>query len=519
MMIPSHLIDTRSEATPAGARALPVDAAPAPAPRPGGPLIAWSVLLLCAVLGGCAADRAIAPQETMPSPQALAAKLQLAPPAAGAAASQIATDWWTAFNDPELTHWIELGLADSPDLRVAQARLVQAQAEYAVARSALGPSVNGSATSVPQRISENGIFPPPLGGFVGTINDLDLSASIELDIFGRLRARSDAARLDAEASAVERDEARIRLAAAIGHAYFELARAQQARRIAQELEASRIEFLDLVRERVKAGLDTQVERRLAEVTVPEIRVDIERDSEQIALARHSLALLAGQPPGAADQVEAHLPAQSAFAPPERLPLDLLARRADIAAAQRRVQSALRGVDAARADFYPNVNLSGLVGLDAIGLRRLFEGSSRTWQVEPAVHLPIFESGSLRANLRSASARTDEAIDGYNATVLRAASEVADALSSLDSVQRQRAQQGEATSNAQAASDLATIRYRAGLGNFLAVLTAQTGVLTQRRAQVDLDARAAALDVSLALALGGGYRDAEAPPVATASATR
>jgi len=505
-MIPSLLIDTREKDPRAAAAAGPST----PAPRPGGPLIPWAALLLSAVLGGCAADRAIGPQQQMPSAQALGARLQLAPPPAGATPLQVSADWWTAFNDPELTRWIELGLADSPDLRVAQARLAQAQASYAVARAALAPSVNASATSVPQRISENGIFPPPLGGFVGSINDVDLSASIELDIFGRLHARSDAARLDAEASAVESDAARIRLAAAIGHAYFELARAQQARRIAQELEGSRVEFLGLVRERVRAGLDTQVERRLAEVTVPEIRVDIERADEQIALARHSLALLAGQAPGAADAVEAHLPAQRAFAPPASLPLDLLARRADIAAAQRRVQSALRGVDAARADFYPNLNLSALVGLDSIGLRHLFEGSSRTWQVEPAVHLPIFEGGSLRANLRSASARTDEAIDTYNATVLQAASEVADALSSLASVQRQRAQQGEATANAQAASDLATIRYRAGLGNFLAVLTAQTGVLTQRRAQVDLDARAAALDVSLALALGGGYRDPSAP---------
>jgi len=258
---------------------------------------------------------------------------------------------------------------------------------------------------------------------------------------------------------------------------------------------------------VRAGLDTQVERRLAEVTVPEIRVDIERANEQIALALHSLAVLAGQAPDAADAVEARLPDDASLAPPSALPLDLLARRADIAAAQRRVAANLRSVDAAKADFYPNVNINALVGLDSLTTQRLFEYNSRTWQVGPAVHLPIFQGGSLRAALRSASAQTDAAIDSYNALVLQAAREVADASASIAGVRRQRAQQELATANAQVAADLAVTRYKAGLGNFLTVLTAQGSVLTQRRAEVDLDARAAALDVSLALALGGGFHEA------------
>jgi len=345
---------------------------------------------------------------------------------------------------------------------------------------------------------------------IHTINDFNLSSTLELDLFGRLAARADAARWNADAGAADRDLARVRLAAAIGHAYFELARAQRARQIAVEIETSRSQILDLVRRRVSAGFDTQVERRLAEVTVPEIRVDIERADEQIALARHSLALLAGQAPQAADAVDAQLPDENALSPPSALPLDLLARRADVAAAQRRVMAAMRSVDAARADFYPNVNLSALVGLNSLTTQLLFEGASRTWQIGPAIHLPLFDGGMLRAQLRSASADADAAIDAYDATVLQAASEVADALSSIASVRRQRSQQTLATSNAQAASDLAAIRYQAGLGNYLSVLTAQASVLTQRRVELDLEARAAALDVSLALALGGGFRGDLAP---------
>ena len=485
----------------------------------GGPIRgarALSLWLAAVLLGGCASDPSLAPHEKMPTTQELAAKLALQPTEAPSA-SQPSTTWWTAYNDPELTRWVEAGLADSPTVHEATARWQQAQALFAATRAAQFPNVVASADSTAQRISGNGIFPPPLAGLVGTINDVDLSGALELDLFGRLAARTDAARSSAQASAIDRELARIRLAGAIGHAYFELARAQRARKIAVEIETARKQTLELVRRRVSAGFDTQVERRLAEVTVPEIRVDIDRADEQIALARHALAVLAGKGPEAAGAVTAQLPDDGTLVPPAALPLDLLARRADVAAAQRRVLAAMSGVEAARADFYPNINLVALIGLNSLTTQRLFEYGSRTWQIGPAIHLPIFEGGALRAHLRSASAEVDAAIDAYNETILQAAREVADAVSSIAAVKRQREQQALATEHAQAAFELASIRYEAGLGNYLTVLTAQGGVLVQRRAQVELDARAAALDVSLALALGGGFRDEAGAPEPRTSA--
>jgi len=468
------------------------------------------------VLGGCASDPSLLPQEKMPTSQELANKLALQP-VAPELASQPSTTWWTAYNDPQLTRWIGAGLADSPTLREASARWQQAQAFFAATHAAQFPTIAAGADSTAQRISGNGIFPPPLAGMVGTINDVDLSGTLELDLFGRLAARTNAARWSAEASAIDRELARVRLAGAIGHAYFELARAQRARKIAVEIETARKQTLELVRRRVSAGFDTQVERQLAEVTVPEVRVDIERADEQIALARHALAVLAGKGPEAANAVDAQLPEEGVLVPPAALPLDLLARRADVASAQRRVLAALSSVEAARADFYPNINLMALVGLNSFTTQLLFEYGSRTWQVGPAVHLPLFDGGALRAHLRSASAETDAAVDGYNETILQAAREVADAASSIAAVKRQREQQALATEHAQAAFELASIRYEAGLGNYLTVLTAQGGVLVQRRAQVELDARAAALDVSLALALGGGFRDDKQLPEPQAQA--
>jgi NodT family efflux transporter outer membrane factor (OMF) lipoprotein len=462
------------------------------------------LILGAASLGACVSTAGIAPSEKLPTKDETAAKLQLS---ATTASSPLPSEtWWSVYNDQELNRWIETGLAQNPTLKEASARLSRAEAAFASAQASKLPKLDFQANSTSERFSNNGIFPPPIGGEVATDNDIDLAASLELDLFGRLQSRIDAAHWQAAAGVADRDLARVRLAGAIAHAYFDLARAQRARQIAVEIEESRGKVLGLVRDRVAAGLDTQVERRLAEVTIPEVRVEIERANEQIALARHALALLAGQAPQAADGVDARLPADAMLAPPANLPLDLLSRRADVVAAQLRAVAALRSVDATRADFYPNISISALAGLDALGTRHLFEGESRNWQVEPAIHLPLFDGGSLRAQLRSASAEADTAIDTYNATVLQAAGEVADASSSIASVQRQRAQQMQATEQAQAAMDLAAIRYQAGLGNYLTVLTAQGNLLTQRRAQVELDGRAAALDVNLALALGGGFQD-------------
>jgi NodT family efflux transporter outer membrane factor (OMF) lipoprotein len=455
-------------------------------------------------LAGCAADPGLAPKDTMPSAEALAGRLQLAP--AGAETAPLpSTTWWTAYQDPELTRWIELGLKDSPNLKEAAARVAQAQAGFEVARAAQLPSLGLGADIQQERISSNGIFPRPIAGMVGTVDDVGLSGQFDFDLFGRLAAHSDAAKLTAQAATIDGEQVRVRLAGAIAHAYFELAHAQQTVRILKDLEGERTRMLELVGQRVKAGFDTQVERRLAEMPVPQIRVDIERAAEQVELARHSLAVLAGQAPQAAASVEARLPEGSAGTVPQVLPADLLARRPDIASAQLRVRASLREVDSARAAFYPDVNLTALVGLDALGLSNVFKWPSRVWQIEPAVHLPIFEGGALRAGLRGASAQTDEAIAAYNGAVLQAAGEVADDLSSLASVQRQRELQREATRSAHAAYELAGIRYQAGLGNLLSVLTAQTGELAQERAQVDLDARSASLGVSLALALGGGWQ--------------
>jgi NodT family efflux transporter outer membrane factor (OMF) lipoprotein len=262
-----------------------------------------------------------------------------------------------------------------------------------------------------------------------------------------------------------------------------------------------------VKQRVSSGLDTNVELRQGEGALPESRQQIEQLDEQIALARHTLAALTAQPPNAYDDLVVPLRGVQAVAVPAALPADLLGRRADVSAARWRIEAATNDVKSARASFYPNVNLSAFIGLSSIGFDQLVKASSETWGVGPAITLPIFDAGRLRANLRGKTADLDAAIESYNSAVLDAVHDAADQVSSVRSIERQQAQQTNALAAAESAYDLATQRYRAGLGTYLTVLNAEAGVLNQRRLGADLKARALDVQIALIRALGGGYADA------------
>jgi NodT family efflux transporter outer membrane factor (OMF) lipoprotein len=199
--------------------------------------------------------------------------------------------------------------------------------------------------------------------------------------------------------------------------------------------------------------------------------------------------------------------------PSTLPADLLGRRADISAARWRVEAATQGMQAAKAQFYPNVNLSVFVGLSSIGLDRLVESGSRQYGAGPAIRLPIFDAGALRANLRGKAADVDAAVESYNGAVIEAVRETADQLNALQAIRRQQLEQAQAQQAAESAYDFATQRYGAGLSNHLTLLNAETATLAQRRQAVDLRARALSAQIGLIRALGGGFD----PVVETASA--
>ena len=309
------------------------------------------------------------------------------------------------------------------------------------------------------------------------------------------------------------------LASNVARNYFQLSRLQGQLEVAQRTLEQREETLGLVRDRVTAGLDTRLEERQSQAGIPEARQQIEALHEQIALTRNAIGALVGQPRGMQDLEAQPLASYAGVALPTNLPADLLGRRADVSAARWRVEAAAKSIDVAKTEFYPNVNLTAFVGLNSLGFDNFAQGSSREWGVGPAIRLPIFDSGRLRANLRGRSADYDAAVESYNSTVIDAVREAADQAASARSIDLQQTQQRDAQSAAEAAYDIARQRYRAGLGTYLNVLTSESAVLAQRRLAVDLAARRLDTQVSLIRALGGGYAGDTALAAATPVAQR
>jgi NodT family efflux transporter outer membrane factor (OMF) lipoprotein len=481
-------------------------------------LTALAALLSAVLLAleGCASPAGIAPAARVVE----AAHAGLGAETASADMPTLGAEWWRAFGDPTLDGLVDRSLVGNPSLKIAQARLERADAGVAGTQAASAPQVNGTFDVTRQRFSATSIYPPPLGGSIRTLGTLQAGASWELDVFGRQRAALDAAVGTQRAAQADVQAARVQLASQVARTYLQLGRLFEQRSLAERALAQRGELLALIKQRVQAGLDTTVELRQGEGALPDARLQIEQFDEQIMLARHALAALTGQAPAALDGLVATLQAVQAVPLPASVPADLLGRRADLTAARWRIEAATSDMAVARAQFYPNINLAAFVGLSSIGLDRLLRSGSEQYGVGPALRLPIFDAGRLRANLRGKAADLDAAIESYNAAVFDAVRDAADQIGSIRSIERQQIEQAQAQAAAESAYDLATQRYKAGLGTYLVVLNAEAMVLNQRRLAADLKARLLASQVALIQALGGGYATdlAEDDAVARASET-
>ena len=306
-----------------------------------------------------------------------------------------------------------------------------------------------------QRFSANSIYPPPLGGSIRTLGTAQASALVGVR-FLRPQPRRDRSGGGLERAAqADKDAARVMLASNVARTYVQLGRLFEQREVAARSLQQRDEILSLIKQRVQGGLDTNVELRQGEGALPETRQQIEQLDEQIALTRHALAALTAQAPNALDGLIVPLSTVQAVPLPAAVPADLLGRRADITAARWRIEAATSDMKSAKAQFYPNINLTAFVGLASIGLNQLIKAGSEQYGAGPAIRLPIFDSGRLRANLRGKTADLDAAIESYNGAVLDAVHDVADQISSLRSIDRQQAEQASAQAAAESAYDLAT----------------------------------------------------------------
>lgn len=470
-------------------------------------------------MAGCA-QQAIQPQLKALNAEALGVEPTEARPV-----SSDLSEWWTACGDPQLDGLIRQALADSPTIQVAQTRLQRAQAQEMFASGADKPQVQLSSEVDRQRFTEHGLYPPPVAGSTLTTGTLQLEGSWELDLFGKQRSEIEASIGQRRASEADLQAARLLLSSQVARQYVQLGRLQAQRDVAVRALTQREEMLALIRQRVDAGLDTNVELRQGQGAVPDTRQQIAVLDEQIDLTRHALAVLVGRAPKALDGLNVSLEGLHAPDVPQSLPLDLLARRADVMAARWRVESARGMSDAARATFYPNIDLTSYAGYNAIGLSQVLKASSLQWGLLPAIHLPLFDGDRRLANLSARVADQDASVASYNQTVLQAVQEAVDQIDSVRSVARQQGEQQAAQVHIESAYDLATQRYRAGLGGYLTVLSAESAVLAQRRQAVDLKARALDTRFSLIRAVGGGWAPSPAPadtqarsPVATPAAS-
>ena len=407
---------------------------------------------------------------------------------------------------------MDKALANNPSLRVAQARVQRVMASIDNADAAGAPQLNASLDATRQLYTRNGLVPAPIAGSERDIATLQASGNWELDLFGKNRAALDAAIGQSRAAQADAQAARMLLASNVARSYFQWMRVQAQLEVAQRTLTQREQTKQLVQDRLQAGLDTQLELQQSESGLPDARFQIEVLREQEALLLNTLSALTSQQNSPLALLK---PAQAAInsianaqTKVQTVPLDLLGRRADVVAARWRVEAATRDVDNAKTLFYPNINLTAFAGFSSIGFDKLVQSSSAQWGVGPAIRLPLFEGGRLRANLKGKTADLDAAIETYNAAVVDAVRDVADQLASTQAISRQQREQKAAQQSAESAYAIAVQRFEAGLGNYLNVLTAETAVLTQRKLGVDLAARSVDTQIQLIRALGGGFNETD-----------
>lgn len=415
--------------------------------------------------------------------------------------------WWQSYGDAQLDTLIDEALAGSPSLRVAEARLRRAEAGVQTANAATGPQVSGSASASYDKQSYKLLMPQsalPQGW--KDYGRASLDFSWELDFWGRNRSALAAATSEHLAVAADAAQARLMLSSSVASVYAELARLHAARDTAAAAVEVRNKTAQLFHQRYDNGLETLGSVRQADARHAGAEGELLALEEQIGLVCNRIAALLGAGPDRGlTIVRPGIKLDRAPGLPDKLALNLLGRRPDVVAARLRAEAAVRRIDVARAEFYPNVNLSAFIGVQSLGLDKLFKSGSDIGSVGPAISLPIFNGGRLKAQYKGRRADYDEAVANYDATVTEALHEVADSAVSWRALGGQLDRGHAAVNAAREAWQIARNRYDGGLSNYLDVLTAEDMLLASKRNLTDLQSRAFTIDVAMARALGGGYR--------------
>jgi multidrug efflux system outer membrane protein len=410
-------------------------------------------------------------------------------------------EWWRLFHDPALETLEERALAGNQDLRAAVARVEQARAVAGIARGSYWPAVAVSGEVARDRTSAT--TDNPLPNRFETTYRVPVSATWELDLFGRVRRLNESARAEAAAADADFEAVRLSLAAEVAVTYFSLGAADAELALVTDTVRLRRRALDLVAARVRAGNAADVDAARAETELALTEAEAAATTRRREALRNALAVLAGDDPVTGAPEAAQLPG-SVPVVPGGLPAAVLQRRPDIAAAERRLAAANARIGVAKAAYFPAISLTGSAGYASGDIDRLFDSGSRLWSIGPQVYLPLFQGGRIRAGVRRSRAAYDEAVAGYREHVLVALREVQDALTASQLLADEAAAQDRAVGAAKRTVALAQRRYDAGFVAYLEVIDAQRTALGSERAAVLLRAQRLNAAVALIKALGGGW---------------
>jgi NodT family efflux transporter outer membrane factor (OMF) lipoprotein len=465
------------------------------------------LLFMSALYGGCAmlpenaAVSSVKPMSDYASDKSLALTKNAAWPA---------ENWWQAYGDPQLATLITEGLNGASDMRIAAARVALAYAGVGASQASLLPTVGASAKADSERQSYNYLIGKdfvPKGWKDAGIGSLSLNW--EIDFWGKNRATLAAAKGKAAAAEAEAAATRLALSTGIADVYGHLASLYADRDSAVSAISVRKQTLSLMSDRYGKGLENEgaLERsRSAEAGAEAQLAEID---EGIGLAKNQLAALIGAGPDRGLSIDRPRVRGGRFAGvPQSLPIEFLGRRPDILAARYTAEASSHEIDAAKAAYYPNVNLAAMIGKQALGLNILTDPGSTLGSIGPAISLPIFDGGRLRAGERSAVSQYEIAVATYDQTLTEALHQVADAVVSKRELTRQLAETQRSVAAAEKAWRVVSDRYNGGLATYLEVLTAEDALITARRATATLQARAFTLDIAMVRALGGGFRSTE-----------
>ncbi|WP_343637986.1 efflux transporter outer membrane subunit [Roseateles sp.] len=410
-------------------------------------------------------------------------------------------DWWLAFGDATLNDLIRRSLAGNTDLQGAAARLAQARALLRSADADRLPQVGASAGAARGTVAGQ-------GPAATTVWNAGLAASWEVDISGRLSQASRAASLDAQSREALLQSTRLMVQADVAQTYLALRFADQERRLVRDTVAAYRETLALTQRRYQAG-------DVAELDLARVQTEVAAtEAEAISLDRrraeleNALAVLLGEP-ASGFRVAEDVSLSALPAIPAGLPSAMLARRPDVAAAQRSLLAAQARVGVAQAAWFPSLALTANGGYASPELSDVFKWSARAWSVDALLSLPIFDGGRRKAGVESATAGLDLAMSSYRQQLLQALREVEDSLVGLQTLSQQAQVQGQAVQSSARATALSDSRYRNGLVSQLDLLDARRSELRNRRAALQVQAAQYQATVGLVRALGGGWQNTPA----------